>query len=580
MFKQPVADNIITLLAFYTWRDNVYFVFPHIATDLYTLLRMDTLRHRGLSTQLVGSLHEHWLWIQMIQVTKALSVIHTGLKLPDATPVKGHPIAAHFDLEPAKILVTSEGVLKITDFGESVMRLTSSLQDLSTHFQSGDVKYAAPKSRPSQADLSSAIEHSGSRLMVLLNYDVWALACVMTEVLVVLLDRTAHPGGRNAIDDFHALLETTSTETSTAGMFWERGRVKKCVTETIEQFRTNFSDIYLRHHYINNISDLLHQMFEGKKEQHPLSSNVVIQFEEYEDIYKADYAIQRDRLAWDVRDQPLEVSDGFAEVGWENRGTIASFLDMDGVRLTLLDFWGTLKYRDADCRLQLFYRPVTEVQVISSKNPGPSKRSWKRMVKGERSQRPATSLLPAQFTLKWGAKWLDGSTLVDQTPINTSEWSFVPAYRFQTLSEHDHLECVLFKRPTTRKTYDYVFRLGFKTLDQVRQFQAALLHYDVCPADELRSPKVTIQWKNVTPTELTPVRLQIWERTTPAYVERAVSPAAIGDHVRSSCWITTQPQNRKFKVLMLFVQNVAFVGLSRAYLLGETTHLQLLAVFQ
>jgi hypothetical protein len=51
--EEPAAYNLITILATYIWRQDLYFVFPYVETNLYHLLR-ENRNANGLSTTLVS----------------------------------------------------------------------------------------------------------------------------------------------------------------------------------------------------------------------------------------------------------------------------------------------------------------------------------------------------------------------------------------------------------------------------------------------------------------------------------------------------------------------------------------------
>ncbi|KAK4175244.1 putative cyclin-dependent kinase 2 [Triangularia setosa] len=339
MLSEPAATNVITLLAFYTWKNSMYFVFPCLETDLYDLLRRKTVPGNiDKPTSLEGHavrLSDHWLWQQMIGVACALSAIHTEMKGPYGK-IKGRFIAAHFDLKPANILVTGEGVLKITDFGASVIHVTESLQDLSTPFRPGDPKYAAPESKPTGQMLEQAYNDGpeGEQYQVLLNYDVWALACVMTEVLVVLFDTEAEFLGpkKTAIDKFHRELTEKSKEERTRGTFLEGREVKPCVRNKLERFpkHERFSGDYPHQRYIQTVCDLVLDMFDSNNRHRPASIKVLERLNQADRDYRSDVENQRDPLSWAVRQRPLKHHNrsAFREVGWNVDGALRSFLEM------------------------------------------------------------------------------------------------------------------------------------------------------------------------------------------------------------------------------------------------------------
>ncbi|KAK4197948.1 putative cyclin-dependent kinase 2 [Triangularia verruculosa] len=334
MIAGEAANNIISLLALYTWRGSLYFMFPCLKTDLYHLLRQTTLpgdKSKLMKLRSDQGLPDHWLWEQMIGVARALSAIHTKMKLPHGG-IEGYIIASHFDLKPANILVTSQGVLKVTDFGESVISVTKSLQNMSTPFRPGDPKYAAPESRPSEEELEKAYGAGEDKFQVLLNYDVWALACVMTEVLVVLLDTQVRPT-EIAIDRFHADLEKESRVEETRGTFLEgRHELKPYVRGMLESFpklpRSSGDDP--QKWYLESVSNLLFRMFSVDNSKRPFSINVLEELTQADKLYRQNVKNHRDPLSWAVGQERLRHHghSEFQEVGWDQSGSFISFLHM------------------------------------------------------------------------------------------------------------------------------------------------------------------------------------------------------------------------------------------------------------
>lgn len=554
MISGDAADNIISLLSLYTWGDSLYFIFPCLKTDLYHLLRQTTLpgdQTKPTKLRSNEELPKHWLWKQMIGVAHALSAIHTKMKHPHGG-VEGYIIASHFDLKPANILVTSEGVLKVTDFGESVISVTKSLENMSTPFRPGDPKYAAPESRPSEAELARAYGAGEDSFQVLLNYDVWALACVMTEVLVVLLDTEEHPAG-TAIDRFHAKLEKESRIEETRGTFLEGGHeLKPYARKVLENFPKlpRFARDDPQKWYMQSVSNLLLRMFSTDSSKRPFSAQVLEELTQAEKIYWQSVEYHRDPLAWDVGQARLTHGghSEFQEVGWGQSGSLLSFLHMDGVTLKVIDQDGSVTAGDqsqgAKCRFQLFYRASALVEEQSE--PGPISLSKTGSSSGNRrsnvnpfksknaEQKPKPKLVqrPSKFILKWGVISQESNHRspyhIKETHIIPSEWSFTPRY---ILNPELDLGFILFK--DSANGVDNILHFEFDTLEKVRSFQAALLRYtvqgDILQAKTVNYTKLFGKLTPLFPDGGEPM-IQVWAKDSPPFltVDKAGRPQSKG----------------------------------------------------
>lgn len=67
------------------------------------------------------TLAENKLWGQMRGVCEALKITHFDLKNPCNS--SDQAIAFDLDLKPADLLITADGIVKITDFGHSMMQV-------------------------------------------------------------------------------------------------------------------------------------------------------------------------------------------------------------------------------------------------------------------------------------------------------------------------------------------------------------------------------------------------------------------------------------------------------------------------
>ncbi|RSL49589.1 hypothetical protein CEP54_012366 [Fusarium duplospermum] len=306
------AVNIITLLSCYTWRNEMHFVFPYVETDLFRLLRQEPAN--GASPKFDDqTLPENKLWKEMVGVASALEVIHTRLINP-FEGIDGRVIACHFDLKPANILVTSDGRLKIGDFGHSSIQIVAPQGKPEVLYRGGDPKYAAPETSLPSKEAEKWFEPPGNLDVPALKYDVWSLACIMTEVLIHLLNRQT-PGrlpAENPVARFDKSLRRC-TQTEFNDRFFDQKGVKECVTKTVNAFEDRFSAGSAASKYMSKIIELLSDMFKYHNRDRISSKDVVARLSEAGKEYKDSR--DPDSLAFEIR-QKSAPADGFKEIGW------------------------------------------------------------------------------------------------------------------------------------------------------------------------------------------------------------------------------------------------------------------------
>jgi serine/threonine protein kinase len=307
LLTKPVADNIITLIAFYTWKNEIHFVFPFVESDLQSLLR-DGWCPTLLTPQSPSQpLPDHWLWKQMIGVSEALSAIHTGLYNPFPGS-DGQVIAFHFDLKPANILVTAEGVLKITDFGQSLLQIVDASGVYESGTPGGDLVYRAPESRPSKESMQSG---QGSEIKMLLNYDVWSLACILMEVLVFILGRSVSPPVECPLAD----LDDRRSQEGPGIAYFGRNDVKACVKDELKNLRENLTVDDPSRQYMNSLIELLFSMFAMDNKNREFSGGVVSRLQKMHEKYDEDQQPE-DPLIQLVKNAKQSNPAGHDEIGW------------------------------------------------------------------------------------------------------------------------------------------------------------------------------------------------------------------------------------------------------------------------
>ncbi|XEU97478.1 hypothetical protein FSHL1_002764 [Fusarium sambucinum] len=419
--EKPASDNMITLLFAYKWKDQIHFLFPFIDMNLDQVLRHIKCP-RNLSPRLgrEEQLIEHWLWREMKGVCYALSVFHKMMKDP-FDDNKGIVIGLHFDLKPANILVTTDGKLKITDFGQSIIQILGKGDDMTVPHNPGDSRYAAPESRPT-LDYD---KDDPEDIQVLLNYDVWSLGCIMVEVLINIL-------GPPTLEAFDQEL----AEEKNAG-FCTGTDLKKCVTSSLQDLQAKFHDTP-QGHYMVTVAELILKMLSHDVKKRPYSWQV------FDALQKAESGLnnpseQRDSITPKVNAYTIPDGAGFKELGWDNGQSIVSFADKTGITIELVNQSdGHREEQPRPCRIRLF--------------------------RGSSKQKQA----PVEIALVWGVD-RGGMVDVEHRRVELSRWCFSPTYLFQDdPNSNGRFECRLFPimgPPGGRLPYDRAFIFQFESLE-------------------------------------------------------------------------------------------------------------------
>jgi serine/threonine protein kinase len=207
------------------------------------------------------SVLQHWCWQGIVDIVGALKVFH----FPDEAILSQQLIAAHFDLKPANILVATNGTLLLTDFGQARMKPFNPLGDSSLTAQIGDPNYQPPPASLPRNIIptSTGLVDSHPQIIGLRwnrAYDVWSMACIMTEVIVYITQ---------GAEGFRSFRKRRFDEEESCAAFWKKGsgegsyELKVSVQETLNRFRKT------QDRYLIMVTDLITSMFHINPLQRP-----------------------------------------------------------------------------------------------------------------------------------------------------------------------------------------------------------------------------------------------------------------------------------------------------------------------
>lgn len=211
---------------------------------------------------------QHWLWKGMVDLTGALKFFHTPG--PDQNVIPLDVIAAHFDLKPANILVTESGVLLLTDFGQARMKRHNPVGISSLTAQSGDENYRPPPSPPLRRPFQNPTP-TGPMLCLAQDiglrwtraYDVWSMACIMTEVINYIMHGSV---------GFKEFQKQRFEEDGLSAAFWmEDSNGGYRLKSVVELVLYNFKESQDR--YLIMVTDLLRTMLSIEPLQRPPMSD-------------------------------------------------------------------------------------------------------------------------------------------------------------------------------------------------------------------------------------------------------------------------------------------------------------------
>ena len=293
-------DHIIDVACFYEWKGDISFVFPFVERNLHDVLHGDwSPTHQ--QKNLVNELGTSWLWRQTLGIADALKVIHSPE--PKHLDVKVPLLGFHFDLKPANILVTNDGVLKITDFGQSLIKPAPRSGDSKAAASPGAFRYRPPEVRWTLEMIGQDRSHSKTSR----KYDIWSLACIMLEIIIRIRD------GAQKLENF----ESESIKEDPGIAFHNNGgkgaKLKSSVARELQKFKEAPHRPMPEARYdvhLCKVVELLQEMLSIEPEKRPSASSVVLKLREID----VPPGPPEDELTYKIR--TMDIVPTYAELGY------------------------------------------------------------------------------------------------------------------------------------------------------------------------------------------------------------------------------------------------------------------------
>ncbi|OAP54309.1 hypothetical protein AYL99_11410 [Fonsecaea erecta] len=373
-------ENLIDLIAFYTFGDEINMLFPYVELNLH-----DILYHGQLPRHLTQKqFPDDWISSGIRGMAQGLCTIHhPQMMLDNDREIVGF----HFDLKPRNVLITWDGTFKITDFGQALIKVVriGIEQYGGDGYRGGDPEYAPPESMPSRQlvesrhmGLTNSTSNGRPDSRDLFKYDIWSLACIMVQLHTYVClgnvdavtrfdeDRRMHSPG-SEVAPYHVDGNLGPDLNPAVAM-----QLNKILAHSLTV------ESPALHTYMKELVTTMSQMLGINPSDRPTSGEVAERLTVIVNDYLAARNDPSGVLLAANNDDLREVPSDYVEVAIDTTGT--SFVSLEGVSIATPE---SPPNAGVPCRLRLFHKKGGFWMKIWFKNAGKLEILSKRLPEGE-----------------------------------------------------------------------------------------------------------------------------------------------------------------------------------------------------